>query len=412
MRALFKAAMFGLLASGLWASPQIGDAQELIPPKRLILSENTDLPGGDITSIFDTTLEACERACLSNKSCLAFTFNTKNGSCFPKSSVGEAASYQGAYSGEVLTAAKGAEALAKVRRPELAFLPDYEIDSVREQASGLANMHVTNGFSVGEHMAAAAEAESRGDLDGASRFAGAAVNLADSADAWQEYARLLQAAGRANGNNQSDYRQRGFYASANAYLRANNKAQQHTILVTMGELLESLGRGRDTVQALRLAQSLQPRDDTAKALDAAIAKYGFRIEDTQVQADSVRPKICVTFTEDLAKVGVNYSDYVKLPAAGLTVTSDGYRQLCVEGVEHGSRQTITFREGLPAADGQSLAKSVDITAYVRDRTPAVRFPAVGNGGGHALGRAMHLHEILQRIARTAPRDRKRLASPS
>ena len=377
MRKIFKAMMLGLLVSGLWASPQVGAAQDLIPTKRLILSENTDLPGGDIASIFDTTLEACERACLSNKSCLAFTFNTKNGSCFPKSSVGEAAAYQGAYSGEVLTAAKGAEALAKLRRPELAFLPDYEIDSVREQASGLANMHVTNGFSAEEHMAAAAEAESRGDLDGASRFAGAAVNLADSADAWQEYARLLQAAGRASGNNQSDYRQRGFYASANAYLRANNKAQQHTILVTMGELLEDLGRGRDTVQALRLAQSLQPRDDTATALDTAIAKYGFRIEETQVQADNVRPRICVTFTEDLAKVGVNYADYVKLPAVGLTVASDGYRQLCIEGVEHGSRQTITFREGLPAADGQSLAKSVDITAYVRDRTPAVRFPGRG-----------------------------------
>ena len=142
----------GLLVSGFWGVPQIGAAQELIPTKRLILSENTDLPGGDITSIFDTTLEACERACLSNKSCIAFTFNTKNGSCFPKSSISDAATFQGAYSGEVLTAAKGAEALAKLRRPELSFLPDYEIDSVRELAGNLANTHVTNGFSAEEHM--------------------------------------------------------------------------------------------------------------------------------------------------------------------------------------------------------------------------------------------------------------------
>jgi uncharacterized protein YfaS (alpha-2-macroglobulin family) len=43
---------------------------------------------------------------------------------------------------------------------------------------------------------------------------------------------------------------------------------------------------------------------------------------------------------------------------------------------------VTFREGLPAADGQELAKSVEITAYVRDRNPGVRFP----GRGYVLPR--------------------------
>ena len=73
---------------------------------------------------------------------------------------------------------------------------------------------------------------------------------------------------------------------------------------------------------------------------------------------------------------------MQLPGTGLTVTSDGYQQLCVEGVTHGSRNTITFREGLPAADGQVLAKSIEITAYVRDRSPGVRFP----GRGYVLPR--------------------------
>ena len=81
---------FGFLASAVLAlgltlaGPGAALAEDLIPAKRLALSENTDLPGGDIASIFDTTLEACETACLTNKLCQAFTFNTRNGACFPK----------------------------------------------------------------------------------------------------------------------------------------------------------------------------------------------------------------------------------------------------------------------------------------------------------------------------------------
>ncbi|MFD1808128.1 hypothetical protein ACFSHQ_08175 [Gemmobacter lanyuensis] len=42
-------------------------------------------------------------------------------------------------------------------------------------------------------------------------------------------------------------------------------------------------------------------------------------------------------------------------------------------MQHGKRYQLTFREGLPSADGQVLAKSVTINSYVRDRQPGVRF---------------------------------------
>lgn len=51
---------FGLMMA--WMAP----AQDLIPERRFVLSQDSDLPGGDIASIFDTTLEACERACATN----------------------------------------------------------------------------------------------------------------------------------------------------------------------------------------------------------------------------------------------------------------------------------------------------------------------------------------------------------
>jgi alpha-2-macroglobulin len=146
-----------------------------------------------------------------------------------------------------------------------------------------------------------------------------------------------------------DRLQRALDATVNAYLRAEPPAQRHTILVEMGALLEQQGRGRDTVQALRLAQSLQPRDDTAVALDDAIGKYGFRITENEVQSDLARPRICAVFSEDLARAGVDYATFVQLPEPGLVVERASDRQLCVEGLAHGARYAVTFRAGLPAA---------------------------------------------------------------
>ena len=372
-RATFLACVGGLALAAV--NPVL--AQSLVPEKRLVLGENVDMPGGDIGSYFDTTLEACERACLTDKACTAFTFNTKNGSCFAKSEVGELVFFQGAYSGHVVDAAKGAEARAQVRKAELSFFAEWDFAAATTLAENMANEHITNGWSAEEHLASAAEAETAGNFDSAYRFVGAALNLSDAADSWLEYARLMLLAADRDANTASYLRDRAVWASVNAYLRADNKPFQHNILLVMGQALESMGRGRDTVQALRLAQSLQPRDDTAIALDAAIGKYGFRVVDTEVQADTARPRICVNFSEDMVKSGVDYATYVQLPEPGLSVAFDGYRQLCVEGVQHGARYTVTFREGLPAADGQSMAKSVPVTAYIRDRNPGVRFPGRG-----------------------------------
>ena len=383
MRGIALTMLAGVIGTMVLLSGQAATAQTLIPEKRFVLSENADLPGGDIASIFDTTLDACERACLTNQSCTAFTFNTKNGSCFPKSEPGETAFFQGAYSGYVITATAGVETRAAARRAEIKFLGDWEFGAVTAQAANLANEHITNGWTAEEHMISAAQAESEGNFELASRFAGAALNLTDSAEGWSEYARLLLAAGSVNGSNQGVLRERSYQASVNAYLRAENPGLQHTILVLMGQALEQIGRGRDTVQALRLAQTLQARDDTAVALDDAIGKYGFRVVDNEVQADSARPRICVNFSEDLVATGVDYASFVQMPVAGMSVAFDGYRQLCVEGVVRGERLTVTFRDGLPAADGQTLTKSVPITAYVRDRSPGVRFP----GRGYVLPRA-------------------------
>lgn len=143
-------------------------------------------------------------------------------------------------------------------------------------------------------------------------------------------------------------------------------------LMEMAVTLEGLDRGRDMIPALRLAQTLAPREETVLRLEDAIGKYGFRIVETEVESNAARPRICAVFSEALAR-GADYAPFVQLPGAGLAVEAEG-RSLCIDGVRHGARYRLTFRKGLPAESGERLVRSVEVTHYGRDRSPSVRFP--------------------------------------
>jgi hypothetical protein len=361
-------AVLSLALSG-WAAAQ---DRTYVPDRRVVLTQDLDFPGTDLTQIFDTTLDACEQACLSDNRCTAFTFNSRANSCFPKSDVSGQSPYQGAYSGFVRKTDKTVLSAAASRAGELSFLQDADWDAALAQAQGLANEHITGDGKAEDLIAQATEARAQNDYLTASRLVGAALNLTDAADQWADYADLLLSIPENNTDIRNGYVSRAMSASVNAYLRTDNPALKATALAVMGRALDAAGRGADIIPALTLAQQIQPRDDTAAALDDAIGKYGFRIEDTRVESDSATPRICAVFNRDLVKAGTDYATFLKLPAADLSVEPSD-REICVAGVTHGQRVTLTFRQGLPAATGETLAKDTDITLYVRDRSPAVTF---------------------------------------
>ncbi len=368
MRAGLAYLFIGMSLSTAFLMPQPIAAETLVPETRFLIRQDTDLPGGDIASIFDTTLDACQRACASNTACEAFTFNQRNGSCFAKANAGAPVGFANAISGYRFATDPEILARAEALRADLSFVQDWEMPQITLQAKAMANAFPMNDLSAE-------------DLASTSDYA-TLVSLTDSAEAWADYAEDLRQRAIAAQDDALIYYTQAYYAGVNAYLRGDIPALRHSILVGMAAALEGLDRGRLAVPALQLAQSLQARDDTAAALDRVIGLYGFRMLETQVQSDSPRPRICVTLSEPLAKSGVDYTNFVQLSDQSLTVSSDGDQQLCIEGVQFGSRNSFTLRAGLPAADGQTLAKSVEVTAYVRDRKPSVRFA----GRGYVLPR--------------------------
>ncbi|MGB7318154.1 MAG: MG2 domain-containing protein, partial [Planktotalea sp.] len=345
----------------------------LIPEQRLVYSKDIDFYGADLTNLFDTTLEACEIACLSNAQCTAFTFNQRSNSCFPKSGISDKQTYEGAFSAEVYRANARVLQDATTRAKDLAFLTERDRAEARAQAEGLGKLHPGGQWSVQVLLDAVRDRRAEKNLMSAMHWQGAATAQSDASDMWAEYARLALEVEGKNSSDTRKFRQRAMNAASNAYLRAPNAAAQVSALQIMADAMEQIGRGRDMIPALRLAETIQPRDDIIAALDKAIAKYGFRVTEHRVDKDAAAPRICAEFSEPLVKVGIDYAPFVKLPNQNLVVQSDG-QQLCIDGVEHGARYQVTFRSGLPAASGEKLVKDVPLTLYVGDRSAAARFP--------------------------------------
>jgi uncharacterized protein YfaS (alpha-2-macroglobulin family) len=349
-----------------------GHAQGPIPERHLALARDTDYPGNDLRPLFDITLPACEAACRADPDCAGFTYNSRNGSCFPKSALGDPEAYVGALSGRFVTTNPRVLARLDSRLAALAFLSESDFADARQQALNMTESHFADRFSASAWREAAQREADNGNLTGAMRMTGAAITLGDAAADWAAYADLLL---RIEGGNSSTRRLRdrqALSAAVNAGLRAEPGDALAEASTVLAQALERQGRGRDAVAAMRLAAAEAPTAARSAALDRLVALYGFRVTDTRVDQETDFPRICVVFSEPLAEGGVTYGDFLQTTTPGLSVEAEG-RQLCVTGVTHGMRYEMTLRPGLPAASGEALRTPVQVVQYVRDRDPSVRF---------------------------------------
>ena len=371
---------FAPIAIALFLSLTFGPAlaaSDPVPPKRLIVSRNTDFPGGDIQSIFDTTYDACAAACLSRPNCGALTFNQRSNACFLKGKATDAADYNGAMSARVLVTDPKLMLTAATRASEVSsFIYDYTLGQVSEFTLGISQEFSPGTWTIEQLTDAAATARQSGNIADAVLYTGAAVTISDSPEIWTEYARLMLMRAAEKTDQQSRFEFSAQNAAIGGWLRSVTPGQKVNALLVLADALEANGRGRDMVPALRLAESIQKRDDVTAALDKALGKYGFRIVEHQVDSDLASPRVCATFSEEVLSGGSDYASFVTLDQGEPVVTSED-RQICVEGLEHGKRYRVQFRAGLKAASGETLVKPAELAFYVRDRAKQVWFPGRG-----------------------------------
>ncbi len=350
-----------------------GVSQQAVPEFRYVVTRDTDFHGSDLEALFDTDLQSCVRTCSAQAKCIAFTYNARSNACFPKQDVREQSAYQGAFSAVKVATDPVVLQRAVENLSVLGFLREGDLERASDQVRKLGVAHPAGGFDVDDVLEKARVRRTAGYVAEAIGWTAMAVSLSDRSDLWAEYARLLLTSKSDNSKVRKERQNQAISASLNAFLRADSPAGKASALGVLATALEQVGRGRDMIDTLRLAQSLQSRQEAEMRLEKAISKYGFRVTSSSVESDSVAPRICAEFSERLARAGIDYEPFVRLPEAGLVVQAEG-SQLCIDGLVHGNRYNLTIRQGLPAASGEALQKDVELTHYVRDRSQKVRFP--------------------------------------
>lgn len=401
MRFQWAAAIVSAFLAGVPAASAQSqwDAGQLTPERRAVMIPDTDLPGGDLESVFDTTLSACVERCVANDQCVAFTYNQNSRACFPKSDgAGAPAAFLGALSGR-LSPVEAPN--AKARADALPDLSPEDVSAARSLAERIA---VENLPSPEPDLASRiTQAEASGDLRVGMDLASQMVAIRDTSDDWTTLARIILFIPDEGG----DAGMAGA-AALNGYLRALDDAEAGRALQWLALAWDRNGRGPSSLKALRLAATLLPGDSAVtEALQKAEDRYGFRVSDNSVDNAGVTPRLCVQFSENLAQ-GVDYAPFVRSDVQGLAIDANG-SQLCASGLAFGQQVKLTLRAGLPAESGEKLAKDSEVTTYIRDRQPSVSFPGRGyilpSGGDQGLAMVtVNTDRVKMTLSRLADRN--------
>ena len=168
----------------------------------------------------------------------------------------------------------------------------------------------------------------------------------------------------------------GLAAAYTAYgLAPDDVPRRADALLLIADGLEGQERYRLATEVFDELAQLMPDDPTfAERRDWLRRQYGFRIEETSVAFERDRPQICLNFSDPLPPAReVRYADYVRIaPDVPIEVLAED-RALCIEGIRHGERYTVTVLSGLPSADGDRLIGDDVFEREVDEREPQVGF---------------------------------------
>lgn len=358
-----------LIAALIWSGGMASAAEP--GARRLITTPNSDYPGFDYKTVKEVSLEDCSAQCLADGKCQALTYNTKAKWCFLKSGVGTLTQAANATAAKVFVTPPMPDIEAA---PALPFVAPETLASAEAYAKLLRETPPS---------AYADPVLLKANLDRsvtAKDYRGS-VNLAIQlvafqpydAGLWRNLSGYLADAAVVDSIRRGQLNADSISAALTAYQIAPSREERAEALGLLAQGYERTEDYRKTLEAYKAALAQAPLAYLEAAYDTALSKYGFRVVDYTVDADSSSPRICLQFSDAIGPTSASYDSFVLLndkPAEGVSVSE---KQLCVDGAKHGLRYAVTVRSGLPSIYSEILEKPVTISAYVRDRQPSLRF---------------------------------------
>ncbi|NND50706.1 MAG: hypothetical protein HKN60_10690, partial [Rhizobiales bacterium] len=353
----------------------------LAAERRLLVFENADYAGFDYETRENVDLDACKKACLGDQSCKAFTYNQSAEFCFLKNDFGRLTTFKGAISGRVAAGAPSPQGQTSL---DLSFLPE----SIASEAARLkrtissAKSRPDTGFSG--TLNAAARAMSEADpRTAASRLRSALSLDPASFQGWLRLSRALLAIEPRDYSERYDLPEQASAAAFLAIGLTSDTQESARGLAMLGQVLERRQIWRPAIDSYKASLALADTPRVRADFERLRNEHGFRMVDYSIDSDAAAPRACVQFSEQLADGDVEIADYVTLNGMRPDAVTREAQQFCVDGLRHGERYRLGLRAGLPSAIGETLLKDGDLSIYVRDRTPSVRF----TGRNYVLPRA-------------------------
>lgn len=195
----------------------------------------------------------------------------------------------------------------------------------------------------------------------------------DDAASWLRLSRTVLQIRPRDDNERALLLDRASTAAYIAYSRAGDRNLEADSLAVLGRTLTDRKQWRGALDALRLSLDLREAADLRGQYERLRVEHGFRYLDYSVDSDAISPRACFQFSEELPGRRTDFSPFVALAGVDKPAISANDKQLCVEGLKHGERYTVTLRAGLPSVVRETLAKSAEFTIFVRDRKPFARF---------------------------------------
>jgi uncharacterized protein YfaS (alpha-2-macroglobulin family) len=247
-------------------------------------------------------------------------------------------------------------------------------DAVRYEAYLKANWKLSGRQSA--ELRRDGERTLRTDPRAASRsFAAAVVADGRDAEAWTGLARALLAI-PADPNKDSERYDLPVNGSGAAYLgyeRAQGDPQRARALAVLADALQRRSYWRPAIDALKTSLALADNGAVREAYDKLRSEHGFRMTDYKAEAELAAPRLCLQFSEGLARGQVDFAKFISVDGKDPQSVTAENEQLCIDGLSHGQRYQVQIRAGLPSAVEENLQKNIEIAVYVPDRKPFVRF---------------------------------------
>ena len=262
----------------------------------------------------------------------------------------------------VVRAGFAAAFLALALAPTLAAEKPFKQGELNEAAIKLEAQIKSDAGTAGKPAAAlrrdADAAFQKNDLRTGMLVLGQLVTVApDDASSWLRLARTILQIKPRDDREKTLLLDRASTAAYIAYQRAGDRNLEADSLSVLGRTLADRQQWRGALDSLRLSLELRETAELRGQYEKLRAEHGFRLLEFTVDSDSISPRACFQFSEELPSRRTDFSPFVAVGGMDRPAISAAEKQLCVEGLKHGERYSVTL-QGRASVHRQGDAREV------------------------------------------------------